>query len=66
MKSLWTLLGLLQQAKVVSHDINGIRIEANDVILDPQYEIQLPEMPGVYYLQAVTERNTYEAMITIQ
>jgi len=55
-----------KQTKVVIHDINGIRIESNDMILEHQNEIRLPEVPGVYYLQVVTERNMYGAMIVIQ
>ena len=55
-----------RKSKVIIHDITGMRMKEIDVILESQNSITLPEIPGVYYLQVVTELNRYGAMIAVQ
>lgn len=55
-----------QQANVMVHDLNGINIAEFDIILGEQNHITLPSFAGLYYLQVVTAKNRYGAMIAIQ
>ncbi len=57
-------LGL--EAHIFINDINGVVIANKKVILEKTLQISTPEMPGLYYLQVVSERNRYGAMIIVQ
>ncbi|MEO5905393.1 MAG: PKD domain-containing protein, partial [Saprospiraceae bacterium] len=53
-------------SQVVVHDINGVRVSHESMILEANARVTLPNIPGVYYLRVVTEQNRYGAMIAIQ
>ncbi|HUR31703.1 MAG TPA: plastocyanin/azurin family copper-binding protein, partial [Saprospiraceae bacterium] len=54
------------EAKVIIHDINGIRVKEMDLMIEEQFSVEIPDIPGVYYLQVVTGKNLYGAMIAVQ
>ena len=55
-----------RMSEIVVHDINGVRVSHEKHILESNTAVTLPNIPGVYYLQVVTEQNRYGAMIAIQ
>jgi hypothetical protein len=55
-----------RMSQIVVHDINGVRVSHESIILQSSTGVILPNIPGVYYLQVVTEQNRYGAMIAIQ
>lgn len=54
------------RAMLVMHDKNNVLLSREDVILSASHDLLLPETPGMYFLQVVTEKYRYGALIAIQ
>ncbi|MDQ3016045.1 MAG: PKD domain-containing protein, partial [Bacteroidota bacterium] len=54
------------EAHVIVLDMSGRKIMEQEVLLQQNHDIKLPSTAGVYYLQVVTAKNRYGAMIAIQ
>ena len=55
-----------KKSRLIIHDMTGTRIKDIELFLEDQNDIEIPDIPGVYYLQVVTELNRYGAMIAVQ
>ena len=59
-------LDIGSKTKIWLHDMTGMPVMKKDVTLVREFSLIMPEIPGVYFLQVVTELNRYGAMIAVQ
>jgi hypothetical protein len=47
-------------------DLNGVAVKTENVSLQEAVNFSTPQLPGLYYLQVVSARNRYGAMLVVQ
>jgi len=60
------LIDLGAEATSVLYDMTGTLIQTAGIIPERSTDVSLPSIPGVYYLQILTAKNRYGAMIVVQ